>query len=135
MDKQLINLKLLPNGDIQFKTSRKETPRNRVISLNLDYIEILVNKKYLVTLDTEEYFAHSLWAHRLNMDHADIRTGVIAFDTGFAHKSVPALIMGTTKGQRVWYRDRNKFNLCKENLFIHEPDPDEEDLDWDESED
>jgi hypothetical protein len=123
MDKQIFNIKLLENGDIQFKDGRTETPYNRVISINTEYVELVANHKYLVTIDTEEYFNHSLWAGRPSMDHADIRKGVIAIDTGYAHKSVPALIMGTKKGQRVSYRDGNRFNLRKSNLYIiGEPD-------------
>lgn len=121
MDKQIFNIKLLDNGKIQFKDGRIETPYNRVIwviSLNVDYVELVANHKYIVTIDTEEYFNHALWANRLDMEHANIRKGVIAVDTGYTHKSVPALIMRTNKGQRVSYRDGNRFNLRKSNLYI-----------------
>lgn len=118
MDKQIINIKLLPSGDIQLKTGRIETPYNRVLTLTAEYAEILVNGIYLTTIDTEDYFNHALWANRLNMEHADIRKGVVAVDTGFTHKSVPALIMQTKPGQKVGYLDNNKFNLRKSNLYI-----------------
>lgn len=118
MDRQIFNIKLLDNGDIQFKTGRTETPYNRVLSLNPKEVELIVNGKYLVTIDTEDYFNHALWANRLDMEHADIRKGVVAVDTGFTHKSVPALIMRTRRGQKVGYRDGNKFNLRKSNLYI-----------------
>ena len=118
MDRQIFNIKLLGNGDIQFKTGRTETPYNRVLSLNPKEVELIVNGKYLVTIDTDDYFNHSLWANRLDMEHADIRKGVVAVDTGFTHKSVPALIMRTRRGQKVGYRDGNKFNLRKSNLYI-----------------
>lgn len=118
MDRQIFNIKLLGNGDIQFKTGRTETPYNRVLSLNPKEVELIVNGKYLVTIDTDDYFNHSLWANRLDMEHADIRKGVVAVDTGFTHKSVPALIMKTRRGQKVGYRDGNKFNLRKSNLYI-----------------
>jgi hypothetical protein len=118
MDRQIFNIKLLGNGDIQFKTGRTETPYNRVLSLNPKEVELIVNGKYLVTIDTDDYFNHSLWANRLDMEHADIRKGVVAVDTGFTHKSVPALIMRTKRGQKVGYRDGNKFNLRKSNLYI-----------------
>lgn len=118
MDRQIFNIKLLGNGDIQFKTGRTETPYNRVLSLNPKEVELIVNGKYLVTIDTDDYFNHSLWANRLDMEHADIRKGVVAVDTGFTHKSVPALIVRTRRGQKVGYRDGNKFNLRKSNLYI-----------------
>lgn len=118
MDRQIFNIKLLGNGDIQFKTGRTETPYNRVLSLDPREVELVVNGKYLVTIDTDDYFNHSLWANRLDMEHADVRKGVVAVDTGFTHKSVPALIMKTKRGQRVGYRDGNKFNLRKSNLYV-----------------
>lgn len=118
MDKQIFGIKLLKNGDIRFKNGRIETPCNRVISLNHEYVEVLINGKYVATFDTEDYFNHSLWANRLGMDHADVRKGVVAVDTGYTHKSVAALVMCTEKGQRVRYRDSNRFNLRKHNLYI-----------------
>jgi hypothetical protein len=118
MDKQICNIKLMNNGDIQLKTNRKETPHNRVISMNATSVELIVNGTYLTCIDTEDYLNHSLWATTLTMEHADVRRGVVAIDTGYTHKSVPALIMGTKKGQRVSYRDGNHFNLRKSNLYI-----------------
>ena len=118
MDRQIFNIKLLDNGDIQFKTGRSETPYNRVVSLNSEKVELIVNGKYLTTIDTEDYFNYALWANRLVMDHADIRKGVIAVDTGFTHKSVPALIRQICRGQRVGYLDGNRFNLSRSNLYI-----------------
>lgn len=118
MDKQTFNIKLLPNGDIYFKTGRSETPYNRVVSLDREYVELIINGKYLTTIDTDDYFNHALWANRLDMEHADPRKGVVAVDTGFTHKSVPALIMQTKRGQKVSYRDSNRFNLRKSNLYI-----------------
>lgn len=118
MDKQICNIKLLNTGDIQLKTNRKETPRNRVISMDTSSVELVVNGYYLTHIDTEDYLNHSLWANTMTMEHADIRKGVIAIDTGYTHKSVAALIMGTTKGQKVGYRDGNHLNLRKSNLYI-----------------
>ena len=118
MDKQIINIKLLGNGDIRFKTSRKETPYNRVLTLNADYVEVVVNDGLIVTIDTEDYFKYALWANPLHMDHSDIRRGVIAVEKGYTHKSVAALIMQTKPGQRVSYRDGNRRNLKKSNLYI-----------------
>jgi hypothetical protein len=123
MDKQISNIKLLDNGDIRLKTRRTVTPYNEVLSLNTDCVRINISDKYVVTMDTEDYFNLVLWANRLEMGHADIRKGVVAVDTGYTHKSVPALIMQTKRGQRVSYRDGNRFNLRKSNLYIiGEPD-------------
>ena len=118
MDKQINNIKLLSTGEIQFKTGRTEMPYNRVVTINTDYVEVIASNKYLVTIDTEDYFNLALWANRLDMGHADIRKGVVSVDTGFTHKSVPALIMQTSQGQKVGYRDGNRFNLRKNNLYI-----------------
>lgn len=118
MDKQIFNIKLLKNGNIRFKTGRIEKPYNRVLSLTSDCVELVINGKYIATIDTEDYFNYSFWANRLNMEHADIRRGVVAVDTGYTHKSVPALLMQTEKGQRVSYLDGNRFNLRKSNLYI-----------------
>lgn len=118
MDKQISNIKLLADGSIQFKTGKLVVPCNRVIALTKQYVEVVVNSKYLTTFDTDSYFNNALWANRLTMDHADIRSGVVAVDTGFTHKSVPALIMQTKRGQKVGYLDGNRFNLRKSNLYI-----------------
>ena len=100
MDKQIINIKLLNNGDIQFKTGRTETPYNRVIALNPDYVELIFNDKHLTTIDTEDYFKYALWANPLQMELADIRRGVVAVENGYSHKSIPALVMRTKPGQK-----------------------------------
>lgn len=118
MDKQIINIKLLDNGDIQFKTGRTETPYNRVLTLTPEFVEVLVNGKYLTTVDTEDYFKYALWANPLRMEHGDIRRGVVAVENGYSHKSVPALVMQTIDKQRVSYKDGNRFNLRKTNLYI-----------------
>lgn len=118
MDKQISNIELLSNGDIRLKTRRVVTPCNRVLNLNTNIAEILVSNKYFVTINTEDYFNCSLWANTVEMGHADIRRGVVAVDTGFTHKSVAAMIMQTKKGQKVGYRDGNKFNLVRSNLYI-----------------
>lgn len=118
MDKQISNIKLLDNGDIRDKTGKIATPSNRVISLNKDYVELITNGIYLTTIDTDDYFNYAFHANRLAMDHLDIRKGVVAVDTGFTHKSVAAMIMGTKRGQRVGYKDGNHLNLRKSNLYI-----------------
>ena len=118
MDKQIINIKLLDNGDVQFKNGRKETPYNRVITINYEYVEFVTNHKHLTYVDTEDYCTFALWANPVHMDHADIRKGVVAIENGYSHRSVAALIMHTKSGQRVGYRDGNRFNLRKSNLYI-----------------
>ena len=118
MDKQIFNIKLLDSGDIRFKNGRIETPYNRVVTLNADYVELVVNDGLLVLIDTEDYFKYALWANPLHMDHSDIRRGVIAVENGYTHKSVAALVMQTKPSQRVSYRDRNRRNLRKSNLYI-----------------
>jgi hypothetical protein len=63
------------------------------------------------------------------MEHGDIRKGVVAVENGYSHKSVAALVMQTKPGQRVGYRDGNRFNLRKSNLYIIGDQPeDEEDV-------
>lgn len=128
MDKQTINIKLLDNGDIQFKTGRKETPYNRVITLNAEYVELVSNRKHLTYIDTEDYFKFALWANPMHMDHADIRKGVVAVEDGYSHRSVAALIMQTKPGQRVGYIDNNRFNLRKSNLYIVGDAEDDEEI-------
>lgn len=118
MDKQIINIKLLGNGDIQFKTNRKETPYNRVISINTKFVEVVVNGKHLTYIDTEDYFKYALWANPLAMEHGDIRRGVVAVENGYSHKSVAALVMQTKPGQTVGYKNNNRFDLRKANLYI-----------------
>lgn len=118
MDKQIFNIRLLENDDIRFKNGRTETPYNRVVALNAEYVEVVVNDGLLVTIDTEEYFKYALWANPLHMDHSDIRRGVVAVENGYTHKSVAALIMQTKPGQRVSYRDNQRRNLRKSNLYI-----------------
>jgi hypothetical protein len=43
---------------------------------------------------------------------------VVAVENGYTHKSVAALIMQTKPGQRVSYRDNQRRNLRKSNLYI-----------------
>jgi hypothetical protein len=42
MDKQIKNIKLLPNGDLRLKTGKKVTPVNRVITFTPEYTEYIV---------------------------------------------------------------------------------------------
>lgn len=119
MDKQIKNIKLLPNGDLRLKTGKKVTPVNRVITFTPEYTEYIVNNKYLCSINTSDYLTYALWANRNHMDHANPNEGVVAVDTGWSHRSVAALIMQTTgTGKRVGYKDFNRFNLRRENLVI-----------------
>jgi hypothetical protein len=118
MDKQTKNIKLLENGDIRLKTGRVVTPCNKVYTLDLNTVELRASNKFVVAINTEDYFNYALWANCLEMGHADIRKGVVGIDTGYTHKSVAALIMHTDKDQKVGYKDGNKFNLRKSNLYI-----------------
>jgi hypothetical protein len=118
MDKQISNIKLMDNGDIRLKTRRTVTPCNKVYTLDTNFVELRVSNKFVVTMNTEDYLNYALWANCLEMGHADISKGVVAVDTGFTHKSVAAMIMQTKKGQKVGYKDGNKFNLVRSNLYI-----------------
>jgi hypothetical protein len=120
MDKQIKSIKLLEDGRIRLKTGKVVKPCNKVYTLDIDnnLVEILVSRKFMTTIDADDYFENSFWAHTLEMGHADIRKGVVAFDNGFTHKSAAAQILHTEEGQKVGYRDGNKFNLRKSNLYI-----------------
>lgn len=118
MDKQIVNIKRFEDGTVQLKDGRIVTPRNRVITISSDAVELVTNHTYLTYIDTEDYCKYSLYTNTMRMDHADIRKGVVAVDDGYSHRSVAALIMQTKPGQRVGYKDKNKFNLRKSNLYI-----------------
>ena len=115
---------LQENGDIKFGTKRIETPANTVTSINKGVITFLINNdKAEVSMDLADYCGQVAWANRIVFDHGFIpgespRIGVVAFDNGWEHKSLPAAIMQTHTGQRVGYRDGNKFNLRRSNLYI-----------------
>ena len=120
MDKQINGIKLLEDGRIRLKTGKIVEPCNEVYVLDVENNRTVlrVSRKFFVELDTDDYFEHTFWAHTLEMGHADIRKGVVAFDNGYTHRSVAAKIMGTTASQKVGYKDGNKFNLRKSNLYI-----------------
>ena len=98
MDKQIKNIQLLADGSIKFKTGRVEKPKNTIYKIESDVVFFLMNKdRYIGKVDVSNYFRLSLWAHKLTFDHADIRKGVIAYDNGYEHKSLPAAIVHTEK--------------------------------------
>lgn len=121
MDKQIKNITLLEDGRIRFKTGRVETPKNKIDKIENGVVYFRVNKdKYLATVNVDDYFRLSLWAHRLTLDHACIGRGVISYDNGYEHKSLAAAIMQTSKGEKVSYADKNHLNCCRENLVVKE---------------
>lgn len=115
MNKQI---KLLEDGRVQFRNGRIEQPKNEVYKIDKDTVYFFLNRhRYLAKMNAEDYFKHSFWATRLTYDHAG-RNGVVSYHTGLEHKSVAATIYGSRRGQKVRYKDRNKFNLCRANLVV-----------------
>lgn len=115
MNKQI---KKLADGRIQFKNGRIETPKNEVFKIDNHKVYFFLNsKRYLASMNTEDYLKNSLWASLMTYDHVGPH-GVVSYHNGWEHKSVAAAVMGTSKGQRVGYADTNRFNLCRENLVV-----------------
>ena len=77
-----------------------------------------MNKRYVGSINVEDYLVHTLWAFRLTFDHRDINAGVITYHNGYERKSLAAVVMKTSKGEKVSYRDKNNFNCQRSNLFI-----------------
>ena len=118
MDK---DIKLLESGAIRFTTGREEIPKNRVIEISDNEVLFIMNgEKFIGKVDLEDYFALSLWAHKLTFDHLDLNLGVVAYNNGYEHKSLPAAVMKTTKGQRVSYKTNNRFDCTKNNLIVED---------------
>lgn len=123
MDKRNNGIELMEDGSIRLNNGKLVTPCNEVYKLSIkeNLVEILVSEIFHVKLDADDYFTYSLWNHCLEFGHMDINKGVVAMDTGYMHKSVPALIMHAEPGQKVGYRDKGrktKFDLRKSNLYI-----------------
>lgn len=123
MDKRNNGIELMDDGRIRLNNGKLATPFNKVYKLSIEenLVEILVSEIFHVKLDADDYFTYSLWNHCLEFGHLDINKGVVAMDTGYMHKSVPALIMHTKPGQRVGYRGKGRqarFDLRKSNLYI-----------------
>ena len=122
MSRQIRTIELLEDGRIQFKKGRKnvrtETPKNEVMKIEDGVVYFKLNRNRIGTVMVEDYLKLSLWAQRLVFDHVSLFSGVISYDNGFEHKSLPAAIMKTTHGQKVGYRDNNHLNCCRENLFV-----------------
>jgi len=122
MDKQCKNIRLNDDGSITFKTGRREVPKNKVVKLtrkevHFEIQEYAMPKPLVVRMNCEDYFDESVWATRQTLDHPYPR-GVVAYDTGSKHKSLPAKIMRTVRGQRVTYKDGDHLNLCRSNLRV-----------------
>lgn len=120
MDKQVKNIELLEDGSVRFKTGRVEVPKNEVIKIKDGAVYFLMNDDQLVgQVDVADYFRLSLWAHRLTFDHADLSSGVVAYDNGYEHKSLAAAIMQTQRGQKVTYVNKNnRCNCRRDNLVV-----------------
>ena len=71
----------------------------------------------IVKMNRADYFDEFVWATRQTLDHPYPR-GIVAYDNGTRHKSLPAKIMKTVRGQRVTYRDGDHLNLTRSNLMI-----------------
>lgn len=119
MDKQTVNIALLEDGRLRLKTGRVVTPENEVLCIRDKVIYFKVNRDLVVSMDIDEYFKWSLWAHKAHFSHGNTDVGTVAYDNGYEHRSVAALVMQTTKGQRVGYKNGNHCDVRRENLFIY----------------
>lgn len=118
MDKKIENIALLEDGMLRLKTGRIVKPENEILRIKNGVIHFIMNRNRVCVIDIEDYFKWSLWAHRVTFSHLDTNVGVVAYDNGYEHRSLPALIMQTNPGQKVGYVDGNHCNIRKENLFI-----------------
>jgi hypothetical protein len=118
MDKQTKNIALLEDGRIRLKTRRVVTPENEVICIRDGVVYFKLNRDRICLIDVDDYFRFSLWAHRVCFSHADTNVGVVAYDNGYEHRSLPGLIMQTCTGQTVSYRNVNHCDIRKKNLYI-----------------
>ena len=122
MDKQCKNIRLNEDGSITFKTGRKEFPVNKVVKMTKTEVHFEIQEQALlqpliVKMNRADYFDEFVWATRQTLDHPYPR-GIVAYDNGTRHKSLPAKIMKTVRGQRVTYRDGDHLNLTRSNLMI-----------------
>lgn len=110
-------VRLLYDGSIRFSTGKTVKPVNEVekIEDNVVYFK-LNNNKFTGKVDLVDYCRLTLWAHRLTFDHADVNRGVIAYDNGYEHKSLGAMILMTNKGQNVRYNNLDKLDCRRSNL-------------------
>lgn len=118
MDKQRENITFFDDGTIRLKTGRRVPTENEVIRYKDGLIWVQLAKRRVFVIDAEDYFRLSLWAHPIYFSHANVNVGAPAYDNGYEHRAIPALIMNTLPGQKVGYRDGNHLNLSKDNLYI-----------------
>lgn len=116
-------IELLADNQLRFKNGRVVTPRNVVTRVEDNAIHFILNHGYEGSVSVEDYFKYALWAQRLTLDHPDPKVGIIAYDNGYEHKSLPAAIMQTTRGKKVHYKDGNHLNCCRENLVVKQESP------------
>lgn len=118
MDRQIINIALLEDGRLRLKNGRVVTPENEILDIRNGVLCFTMNRNLVCFIDIEDYLKWSLWAHRVTFSHLDINVGAVAYDNGYEHRSIPALIMQTKPGQKVSYRNSNHCDVRKENLYI-----------------
>ena len=122
MDKQCKNIRLNEDGSITFKTGRREFPINKVVKMTSSEVHFEIQgqalpKPLIVKMNRADYFDEFVWANRQTLDHPYPK-GIVAYDNGTRHKSLPAKIMKTVRGQRVTYKDGNHLNLTRSNLKV-----------------
>ena len=122
MDKQCKNIRLNEDGSITLKNGQQVFPVNKVVRLtraevHFEIQEQALTKPLIVKMDRADYFDEYVWATRQSLDHPYPR-GIVASNASYHHKSLPAKIMRTARGQRVTYKDRDHLNLCRSNLRV-----------------
>ena len=118
MDKQTENIVFFDDSKLRLKTGRIVETENEVVGYKNGVVYVKLNRNIICSVNAEDYFRYSLWAHRICFSHADANVGVVAYDNGYDHRSLPALIMQTEPGQKVGYRNGNHCDICRENLYI-----------------
>ena len=118
MDRQVVNITLLEDGRLRLKNGRVVVPENEILSIRNGVVCFMMNRNLVGFINVEDYFKWSLWAHRVTFSHRDTNVGGVAYDNGYEHRSIPALIMQTKPGQRVSYHNNNHCDIRKENLYI-----------------
>lgn len=118
MDSKTVNIALMNDGRLRPKNGRLVTPENDILCIKDGVIYLRMNRHLVCSIDVEDYFRWSLWAHRVTFSHLDVNVGGVTYDNGYEHRSIPALIMQTKPGQRVSYRNNNHCDIRKENLYI-----------------
>lgn len=109
-------IKLLTDDMIQLGTM-KVTPKNKVLDITNGVISFAVNGNRVGKIDVEDYCKLNLWSNRMTYTAADPVRGVIAYHTGFEHKSLGSAIMNT-KFRRVKFKNGNSCDYRKQNLVV-----------------